>query len=142
MAKKEENNKGNEKNKKSFFKDFKAELKRVTWPTPKQLVNNTIAVITIVLITVVIVFILDFAFESLNKYGVNRIKSSMGTLSEEDSYEDDMSEGISVDENGGEISIDEDEPTEKEDEEDSTAEDSENSGETDKTVTEDIQSVE
>ena len=51
MAKKEikTNKKENSKNKKSFSKDFKAELKKVVWPTPKQLLNNTVAVITIVL---------------------------------------------------------------------------------------------
>ena len=62
------------KNKKHFFKDFKAELKKVIWPTPKQLINSTIAVIVIVLITSAIVFVLDLAFESLNKYGVNKVK--------------------------------------------------------------------
>ena len=54
MAKKEEKavkekNKEN-KVKKHFFKDFKAELKKVIWPTPKQLVNNTIAVVVIVVV--------------------------------------------------------------------------------------------
>ncbi|MBO5412789.1 MAG: preprotein translocase subunit SecE [Clostridia bacterium] len=62
------------KEKKHFFKDFKAELKKVIWPSPKQLVNNTVAVITIVLITAVIVFALDFAFETINTYGVNKLK--------------------------------------------------------------------
>ena len=66
--------KKNKKEKKSFFKDFKAELKKVIWPTPKQLVNNTVAVITIVLITAIIVFLLDFTFEKLNTYGVNNLK--------------------------------------------------------------------
>ena len=56
-----------EKNKRHFFKDFKAELKRVVWPTPKQLVNSTIAVITIVLVIGVIVFALDMGFELLNR---------------------------------------------------------------------------
>ncbi len=65
------------KNKKSFFKDFKAELKKVIWPTPKQLVNNTAAVVVIVIITAAIVFALDFAFEALNKYGINPIKSKV-----------------------------------------------------------------
>lgn len=75
MAKKEaKNKKENSKNKKSFFKDFKAELKKVNWPTPKQLLNNTTAVITIVLITSAIVFVLDVVFETLNKYGVDKIK--------------------------------------------------------------------
>ena len=85
MAKKDkkvtnkENNKDN-KNKKSFFKGLKAELKKVIWPTPKQLLNNTVAVITIVLITAIIVFVLDFAFESLNKYGIDKIKQSIQTI--------------------------------------------------------------
>jgi len=75
--------KENSKNKKSFFKDFKAELKRVVWPTPKQLVNNTVAVITIVLITAAIVFVLDLAFESLNKYGVDKVKESITQLDDQ-----------------------------------------------------------
>lgn len=75
--------KENNKNKKSFFKDFKAELKRVTWPTPKQLVNNTVAVITIVLITAAIVFVLDLAFESLNKYGVDKVKEAITQIDEQ-----------------------------------------------------------
>lgn len=76
MAKKEikTNKKENSKNKKSFFKDFKAELKKVVWPTPKQLINNTVAVITIVLITAIIVFVLDLAFEFANKQGIEKVK--------------------------------------------------------------------
>ena len=77
MAKKEvkpennkKSNKKEEKNKRSFFKDFKAELKKVVWPTPKQLVNNTVAVVTIVLVIGVIVFVLDMGFEFLNKQNV------------------------------------------------------------------------
>lgn len=65
------------KEKKHFFRDFKAELKRVIWPTPKQLINNTIAVITIVLITAAVVFALDFVFENMNKYGINKIKETV-----------------------------------------------------------------
>ena len=81
MAKKDNKTKKQEisKNKKSFFKDFKAELKKVVWPTPKQLVNNTVAVITIVLITAVIVFVLDVIFEAANKHGVERIKGVITT---------------------------------------------------------------
>ena len=76
MAKKEAktNKKENNKNKKSFSKDFKAELKKVVWPTPKQLVNNTVSVIAILLVTAAIVFVLDLTFETLNKHGVNKIK--------------------------------------------------------------------
>lgn len=63
------------KEKKHFFKDFKAELKKVIWPTPKQVINNTTAVITIVLITALIVFVLDLTFKTLNTHGVDKLKS-------------------------------------------------------------------
>ena len=65
-SKKQDNKKQDSKNKKHFMKDFRAELKRVIWPTPKQLFNNTVAVITVVLITAAIVFALDLIFESVN----------------------------------------------------------------------------
>ena len=85
MAKKEKevkplNNKKSkkeEKNKRHFLKDFKAELKRVVWPTPKQLFNSTIAVIVIVLVVGVIVFALDMGFELLNKYGINKLQANL-----------------------------------------------------------------
>ena len=76
MAKDAKNNK-DVKNKKHFFKDFKAELKKVIWPTPKQIVNNTVAVITIVLITAVIVFVLDLFFDLLNEKGINKLKENI-----------------------------------------------------------------
>ena len=83
MAKKEvkpvnnKKSKKEEKNKRHFFKDFKAELKRDVWPTPKQLFNSTIAVIVIVLVVGIIVFALDMGFELLNKYGINKLQASL-----------------------------------------------------------------
>ena len=81
MAKKEQ--KENTKNKKSFFKGFKAELKKVSWPTPKQLVNNTLAVISIVLLSAFIVFALDVVFETINSQGINRLKQLVSNSAEE-----------------------------------------------------------
>ena len=77
------NDKKEKKENKHFFKDFKAELKKVIWPTPKQLVNNTVAVITIVLITAIVVFVLDLAFETVNNYGVNKLREVVGTHNEQ-----------------------------------------------------------
>lgn len=57
-----------EKKQKHFWKDFKAELKKVIWPTRSQVVNNTIIVVVIVLIVTAIVAVLDIAFEALNIY--------------------------------------------------------------------------
>ena len=93
----------NSKDKTSFFKSFKAELKRVSWPTPKQLVNNTVAVVVIVLILAAIVFVLDLAFESVNKYGIDKIKESVITTEESNNSTteesvDNSAEGSSEDE--------------------------------------------
>ncbi len=82
-ANKKQDNKKQSKDKKHFMKDFKAELKRVIWPTPKQLINNTVAVITVVLITAAIVFVLDFVFESMNTYGIDKLKQIVDTTNTE-----------------------------------------------------------
>ena len=67
MAKKEKNVKEN-KQKSHYFKDMKAELKKVIWPSGKQTANNTMAVIVFTLVAALIVFVLDLCFDSLNKY--------------------------------------------------------------------------
>ena len=95
MAKKEKSTENN-KNKKSFFKGFKAELKKVSWPTPKQLVNNTVAVIAIVLLTTVIVFALDLVFEAANKHGVEKLKEVISS-SNETTTDDTATEGGTID---------------------------------------------
>jgi preprotein translocase subunit SecE len=89
--------KSNKENKR-FFKDFKAELKKVIWPTPKQLANNTVAVITIVLITAVIVFVLDFTFEKINTYGINKLKTvvNSNTSTENTDTTEESSEDIAI----------------------------------------------
>ncbi len=85
MGKADKTEKAN-KPKKHFWKDFKAELKKVIWPTKSQVVNNTLIVIAIVLIVTAIVFVLDLAFEALNTYGIDKLKasvqSSIGTNNE------------------------------------------------------------
>ena len=72
---KAENSEKNNKKQKHFWKDFKAELKKVIWPTRSQVVNNTVIVIVIVLIVTAIVFVLDLAFEALNTYGIDKLKT-------------------------------------------------------------------
>ena len=75
MAKEKESKVKNEN--KHFMKDVNAELKKVVWPTSKQMVNNVTAVIVIVLITAAIVFCLDFVFGAMNKFGVERLKEKV-----------------------------------------------------------------
>ena len=45
-----------------FFKDLKAEIKKVIWPTKKQLINNTGIVIIAILIIGAGIWILDALF--------------------------------------------------------------------------------
>ncbi len=51
---------------KHWFKDFRAELKKVIWPTKRQLAENTTVVISMVIIVAVIIFLLDLAFKAIN----------------------------------------------------------------------------
>ena len=106
MAKKDSKNEN--KVKKHFFKDFKAELKKVIWPTPKQLVNNTVAVVTIVLITAVIVFILDLGFDMLNKYGISNVQNIVNEKfnSEEENTTDENTDNVENQENNEEAEED------------------------------------
>lgn len=107
----------NSKDKKSFFKSFKGELKKVSWSTPKQLVNNTIAVIVIVVVIAVIVFVLDLAFDAANKYGIDKIKESVVSTSEDNNSEKtentEATENIETDENVKNTETNEEASTEK-----------------------------
>lgn len=67
MSKDEIKKKKDVKNNSKFLKESRAELKRVSWPKPKSLVNDTVTVIAIVLIVALIVFVLDLAFLKLNE---------------------------------------------------------------------------
>ena len=101
MAKKEKEVK---EKKTSYFKAMRAELKKVTWPTPKELVNNTVAVISFVVIIALIVFVLDTCFNEANK-GVTKLQEKVQTSfnSDEESSEEDANsentEGESEEEN-------------------------------------------
>ena len=76
MAKKEKNVKEN-KQKSHYFKDMKAELKKVIWPSSKQTANNTMAVIVFTLVAALIVFVLDLCFDSLNKYAITPLQEKI-----------------------------------------------------------------
>ena len=76
MAKKEKNVK-EKKQKSHYFKDMKAELKKVIWPSSKQTVNNTMAVIVFTLAAALIVFVLDLCFDSLNKYAITPLQEKI-----------------------------------------------------------------
>lgn len=45
-----------------FFRDTRSEMKKVVWPSKKQVINNTIVVLVVVLLSAVVIFILDAVF--------------------------------------------------------------------------------
>ncbi len=60
--------KANKKKRKSparFFKDILSELKKVTWPTPKDTLKYSSAVLGFILIVSIIVGLFDFGITSL-----------------------------------------------------------------------------
>ena len=45
-----------------YFKDTKSELKKVVWPSKKDVKTNTITVIAVVLIAAIVLIVLDLIF--------------------------------------------------------------------------------
>ena len=43
-----------------WFREMKSELKKVVWPTPKQIVNNTIVALTVMSISAVVIWGIDY----------------------------------------------------------------------------------
>ena len=54
-----------------YFKDCRAELKKVTWPTKDQLIHNTGVIITFIIIVTIILSLLDFGFARLFQFLTN-----------------------------------------------------------------------
>ena len=50
---------------KRFFLETKSEMKKIVWPTPRQVVNNTIIVVLTILIVGMFIWILDACTSSL-----------------------------------------------------------------------------
>ena len=109
MAKKEK--KDNNKQKRHYFKDMKAELKKVIWPTAKQTANNTVAVVVFTLAIALIVFVLDLVFDFANKNGVvalqEKVKSSYSAsnTTDENNTENTATEENSSEENATNVEV-------------------------------------
>ena len=90
-----------------YFKDMKAELKKVVWPSTKQTANNTAAVIVFALFIAIVVFILDSVFNAVYKYGVTPLQEKITSSysqdaenttnnEEQSSSEEDVSENEEI----------------------------------------------
>jgi preprotein translocase subunit SecE len=50
---------------KKFFKDFKGEWKKVTWPSKKTVVNHSLVVIVVVAVVGVVLFAMDTGLSAI-----------------------------------------------------------------------------
>ena len=48
-----------------FFRETKAEMKKVTWPGKEQLIHNTLVILAFVIVTCIILSVCDVAFSWL-----------------------------------------------------------------------------
>ena len=63
-----ETNNSNVKQKKSllkFFRESKAEMKKVTWPSKEQLIHNTVVILVFIAVVTIILSALDIGFSKL-----------------------------------------------------------------------------
>ena len=59
-----------------YFRELRSELKKVVWPTPKQVLKNTLIVLACVLVVGVFVFV----FDKVASTGINALISAVNSL--------------------------------------------------------------
>ena len=82
-----------------YFKDVKGEMKKVVWPTFKQVKNNTIIVLIAIILVGLLIWVLDIAFAKtlgkvVDKYGNSTSNSSVDFTSDTDGL--NLPEGVDV----------------------------------------------
>jgi len=55
-----------------YFKDARAEFKKVTWPAPKQIVNNTAVVLAMLVVSGLAIWGLDTLFSKIFTLVLNK----------------------------------------------------------------------
>ena len=56
----------------SFFREAKVELKKITWPTRKQVIASTVVVLVVVFIAAVFFGLVDYALSTFFKFILSR----------------------------------------------------------------------
>ena len=99
--------------KNNMIKDTKSELKKVVWPSRKQVVNGTVVVVVLVAILGVLIFAFDLLSSEIVKKIISGNDSSISNLIDHDHDHDEETENTGdVVENNSENSVEENsEPT-------------------------------
>lgn len=86
----------------TYAKATKSELKKVSWPAPKQLFNNTVIVIFCIIAVGLVIFILDSIFG----LGFNFLNNKKLEEPKEDTAVEAVTEGLDSDEDYSDIAED------------------------------------
>ena len=89
------------KNEKShWFKDFKAEIKKIVWPSGKRLFDNVVVVLSMVIVVTLIIVLLDLGLKQLSGLEVNginelktRVHNEVETIDENTTSDDALVNG-------------------------------------------------
>ena len=84
------------KEKSRFGKEFKAEIKKIIWPSKKELFTNSVVVIGSVLIVSVIIFLLDLGFNELTNLEIKAISGNKENTSVENVVETTDANSVEV----------------------------------------------
>lgn len=55
-----------------YFRDLKAEIKKVVWPSKKQIVNNTVVVLVALTLSSAVLFGVDLGLKTLVEFILNK----------------------------------------------------------------------
>lgn len=78
-----------------FFREYKSEIKKISWPTAKDTTKNALITLAAILIVGVFIWILDFAFSSLRDIAFDKIPE-WSIFSDDVSGSDVSSNGLNV----------------------------------------------
>ncbi len=57
-----------------WFREMRSELKKVVWPTPKQLLNNTVVALVVMVVAAIVIW----AFDQLASAGIQALITITG----------------------------------------------------------------
>ena len=80
-----------------WFRDFKAELKRVVWPSQKNLAENTVVVVSMVVIVSLTIFVLDLAFGALTEFEIKQVEKLKNSITASNVVEENTTNNTTAD---------------------------------------------
>ena len=80
---------------KKFFKEYRGELKKISWPTMAEVVKNTMITLAAVLMIGIVIWIADFLFTSLRDAAIAIDKAPVSASDVVEESKDQLEELIS-----------------------------------------------